>query len=321
MAFAKYGRILIDVSNFYYRAYFVSKSVPRIVDGKQMSTGGILMTLKMINRIETNYLADGGRLYFLFDNAFSGEERRRDIDPEYKMNRNKRMPQFYRALDYLQLVLMHYKTGYRVVRRAEAEADDLVEPILKSFEGRGLHVLLISNDMDWARGISSGTDWMVRKNEQDVIYDSETFLQKYGFAPTCGKICLYKALLGDESDNIAPGVKGITREAVLDILRQAGSVHSLYMGLDGLNISADLKESLRRARGKVELNERLIRYKPISIDECRESTVIAEYNHDILLKLYKMLGFEPSEVDKRFVDNTPLSVDDFFNGFCDIPRI
>lgn len=320
MAFALYDRILIDVSNLYYRAYFVAQPAMQIVDGKRMNTGGILAALKMIGRIEENYLAEGGRMYFLFDNAFSGEEHRHDIDPDYKANRNKRLPQFYRGLDYLQLVMMHYKTGYRVVRRADSEADDLVSPILKSFEGKGLHVLLISNDMDWAREITNTTVWMTRENGKDVIYNKAVFEQKYGFVPSMGRVCLYKALLGDESDNIAPGVNGITEQQVLNILYKAGSVHDLYMNLNSLDIPPDMKENIRKSRGKVEINERLIRYAPLSMDECRESTVIAEYNHDILLKLYKTLGFEPGEIDRRFMDNTPLTVDDFFNGFGEIPR-
>lgn len=314
MAFAAYDRILVDVSNLYYRAFFVARPPARESGGCRMSTGGILMSIKMIERLERCYMADGGRMYFLFDNAASGEERRRDIDPGYKANRKRRDPQFYRGLDCLQLILSNWKAGHRVSRRAESEADDLVAPILKSFEGKGLRVLLASNDMDWARGISDRAHWMAREGGKDVIYDKAAFALKFGFDPSADAICLFKALLGDESDNIPPGVKGMSRDDALMAMREAGSVRSLYMNLRGLGIPPALKESIRAARGRVELNERLARYAPVSIDECRESTIVAKFSRAALSRLYKALGFDPSEVDARLCER-PLTEDDFFNGF------
>jgi 5'-3' exonuclease len=165
----RYQRILLDVSNLYFRAFSTSRHLVADVEGKRMVTGGIFTSIKMIQRIERDYLEPGGRIYFLFDNALSGEVRRKEIDPDYKINRKKCEPQFYRGLDYLQLVLMHYQTGYRIVRRPASEADDLIAPILESFGEKSYYVLLAANDMDWSRAISERTHWMVRKDNHDVI--------------------------------------------------------------------------------------------------------------------------------------------------------
>jgi 5'-3' exonuclease len=186
------------------------------VEGKRMVTGGIFTSLKMIQRIEREYLDTDGRIYFLFDNALSGESRRKEIDPDYKVNRKKRDAQFYRGLDYLQMVLMHYQKGYRVSRRPSFEADDLVAPILESFGNNQYSVLLVSNDLDWSRAINNNTHWMTRKDHQDIIYTKDKFYEDFGFYPGLNEVCLYKSIRGDPSDNIPPGVKNIPENAGIE---------------------------------------------------------------------------------------------------------
>jgi len=312
----RYQRILIDLSELYFRAFTVSQHLVADVEGKRMVTGGIFTAIKMIQRIERDYLAEGGRIYFLFDNASSGEERRKDIDPDYKINRKKRDPQFYRGLDYLQLVLMHYQTGYRIVRRPSSEADDLVAPILASFKDNKYSVLLVSNDMDWGRGITDSVHWMVRGEQQDIIYTKEKFLEKYGFCPGLNEVCLYKSIRGDVNDNIPPGVKNIPETVVLDIVHKAKSVSNMFLHFADLDIPSQWKEAIRQNRGRIQLNLMLVDYQPISIADCRECTSITEFNKDMLAIFYKMLNFKPEGIDERLrKPEVPLTEEDFFSDF------
>jgi 5'-3' exonuclease len=292
------------------------------VEGRRMVTGGIYASLKMIQKIEVNYLAEDGRIYFLFDNPSSGEFRRKEIDPDYKVNRKKQDPQFYRGLDYLQLVLHSYKDGYRIIQKPEAEADDLVAPILKSFEGHDHFVLLVSNDMDWSRAVGDRVHWLVLSGDKEIIYDKDLFFNKYGFYPGYNEVCLYKALRGDSSDNIAAGVKGIPEKIVLEIIHQAKSVQNMFLKLRGISIDDQWKSAILQNRGRIQLNLMLIDRLPLSIADVREHTIVSEFNKKILLMYYRILDFNIGRIDPRLgcEKDVPLRDDDFFNSFDSYPR-
>jgi len=318
----KYLRILVDISNLYFRAFSTSQHLVSEVEGKRMVTGGIFTSIKMIQRIERNYLAEDGRMYFLFDNALSGEARRKDIDSDYKVNRKKREPQFYRGLDYLQLVLAHYKTGYRIVQRPLSEADDLVAPILESFGDKNYSTLLVSNDMDWSWAINDYVHWMIRKEGRDIIYDKKLFYETYGFYPGLDEVCLYKSIRGDASDNIPCGVANMPESIVLNIIHQVKSVSNMFLYLNELNTPSQWKEAIRQKKGRIQLNLRLVNNQPVSIANCRECTTICEFNKGMLVVLYKIFNFKPEEVDERFSSSEVLLKDeDFFKDFDIYPRI
>jgi 5'-3' exonuclease len=317
----RYSRILIDVSALYFRAFYSSPKIVSKVEGKRLVTGGVFTSIKMIQRIEENYLSEDGRIYFLFDNPASGEIRRKDIDPDYKVNRKKQDWQFYRGLDYLQLVLRSYKNGYRVIQRPESEADDLVFPVLKSFDGYNYTVLLVSNDMDWSRAIGDYVYWMVHSDGRDIIYDNDLFYNKFGFYPGYDEVCLYKALRGDESDNINPGVKGIPEQIILSLIHQVRSVGNLFLRLNEVQVDDQWRQEIRKNRGRIQLNLLLIERQPLTNADVREYTVISEFNKKILLMYYRILGFDVNQIDRRLNrEDKPLKDEDFFNSFDSYPR-
>jgi 5'-3' exonuclease len=318
----RYSRILVDVAGLYFRAFSTSQHIVTDVEGRRMVTGGIYTSLKMIQRIESMYLSENGRIYFLFDNPSSGEVRRKDIDPDYKINRKRQDPQFYRGLDYLQLVLRSYKDGYRVIQRPETEADDLIFPILKSFEGHNHFVLLISNDMDWSRAVEDKVHWLVHSNDKDIIYDKDLFFNKYGFYPGHNEVCLYKALRGDVSDNIIAGVKSIPEQVVLKIIHQVKSVQNMFLKLNDIQIDEQWKKAIQQNKGRIQINLMLIDYQPLSMADVREYTIISEFNKKVLLMYYRIFGFDINQIDPRLncEEAKPLRDEDFFNSFDSYPR-
>lgn len=313
----KYDRILIDVSNMYYRAFSVSQNLTSEVDGELMSTGGIYTVLKMFKRIRETYLAENGRIFYLFDNATSSDQRRKEIDPEYKANRAKQDPVFYRGLDYLYLVLQVLNDGDRLIRRPGSEADDLVYPVLKSFGDKGYNVLLISNDLDWSRSMSEKVHWMIRDHvtKKDVIYTQETYKEKFGFVPSNDTVCLFKAIKGDDSDNIPVGVKNLKTETVLDIIRQAQSVENLYIHLAELDLSDKWKQAFEENKGRVLLNYQLVSFQELTVSETREFTEVTVFNKKVLGMLYRTLKFNAEKLDSRFVPKVEeVKTEDFFGA-------
>lgn len=296
----KYDRILIDTSNFYMRAYFVNQNLTAVMeDGTKMATGGIYTSLRMTQSLEKRFLAEDGKIYFLFDNCHSGNNRRKEIDPAYKSNRTKKDDSFYRSLDIFQMILLNYKDNYRCVKREGFEADDLVYPLVKSFRS-GLKTLLISNDLDWFRAISENVHVAKYENGDYEIYDIEKFKEKLGFAPTESSMIMYKSFRGDTSDNIPPGLPGIRSKDLDYIVEHFDTIKELLMSLkDITELSDNLKEKIQDSYPRLSLNEKLVSYQPVTIEELKEDIYKCVFNPHTLHSLYTSLKFNTGNIDPR----------------------
>jgi 5'-3' exonuclease len=86
----------------------------------------------MIRSIERKHLSRYGEMYCIFDNTFSVHDRRKEIDPDYKSNREEQKdPSFYRGLDYLNNILMNFDDHFVVVKRPGSEADGFSYNIIR----------------------------------------------------------------------------------------------------------------------------------------------------------------------------------------------
>lgn len=191
-----YDYIIIDSANLFYRCLGKNETAEQVVR-------------KMISFTEDLRQSLNDTLYIIFDPIseydlgesksfkFPSSERKK-IDENYKANRQ------YSSLYYQSIIL--YKKFYtyrgdkvKTIYSQEYEADDFVEPLLKMI-GPNKKVALISTDYDWSRYISDDVH-MINKG-LDKPYSIKDFEEKFLFKPTKASITLYKALYGDESDNI-----------------------------------------------------------------------------------------------------------------------
>jgi len=314
----KYDNILIDISNFYMRAYAVNQDLTaELEDGSKIVSGGIYTAIRMINSIESKFLKEDGKIYFLFDNCHSGENRRKLIDPDYKSNRTKKDDGFYRSMDIFQTILLNYKDNFYCVKKEGFEADDLVDPLVKIFP-EDEEVLLVSNDMDWMRSL---TDYchVARYEMRDyVVYRPVDFTDKFGFEPSIKNIVLYKAFRGDSSDNIPPGLPGIREKDLIRLVLDYDSMTDVISKIRGNQyISLGFKQKIIENASRLLLNERLVSFQSISKDEIIESIYRCKFNAKILHSLYKSLNFQISKIDPRVArfftkDETPVSNANFF---------
>ena len=318
-----YSTLIIDTSNFYMRAYSVGGNMTnKMEDGSTLVTGGIYTFLRMVKSLENRFLEPDGEVYFLFDNSHSGIDRRKEIDPEYKSNRTKKDDNFYRSMDILQTILLNYKENWFCVKKKGYEADDLVYPFIKEFSDR--QILLVSNDLDWFRGISERVH--VAKYEKApgtdktdyVIYDPELFYERMGFKPSIPAMILYKSFRGDGSDNIPAGVPGIRTEALNYIIKHCSSVQEVIKKLDSLEeVSDTFKKRIQENKARLFLNEKLVAYQEISFENLKEDIYKCEFHPRVLHSLYKSLGFQIGKIDPRvqqfFVKETvPITNKNFF---------
>ena len=191
-----YDYIIIDSANLFYRCLGKNETAEQVVR-------------KMISFTEDLRQSLNDTLYIIFDPIseydlgesksfkFPSSERKK-IDENYKANRQ------YSSLYYQSIIL--YKKFYtyrgdkvKTIYSQEYEADDFIEPLLEMI-GPNKKVALISTDYDWSRYISDDVH-MINKG-LDKPYSIKDFEEKFLFKPTKASITLYKALYGDESDNI-----------------------------------------------------------------------------------------------------------------------
>lgn len=191
-----YDYIVIDSANLFYRCLGKNETAEQVVR-------------KMISFTEDLRQSLNDTLYIIFDPIseydlgesksfkFPSSERKK-IDENYKANRQ------YSSLYYQSILL--YKKFYtyrgdkvKTIYSQEYEADDFIEPLLEMI-GPNKKVALVTTDYDWSRYISDDVH-MINKG-LDKPYSIKDFEEKFLFKPTKASITLYKALYGDESDNI-----------------------------------------------------------------------------------------------------------------------
>lgn len=191
-----YDYIVIDSANLFYRCLGKNETAEQVVR-------------KMISFTEDLRQSLNDTLYIIFDPIseydlgesksfkFPSSERKK-IDENYKANRQ------YSSLYYQSIIL--YKKFYtyrgdkvKTIYSQEYEADDFVEPLLEMI-GPNKKVALVTTDYDFSRYISDDVH-MINKG-LDKPYSIKDFEEKFLFKPTKASITLYKALYGDESDNI-----------------------------------------------------------------------------------------------------------------------
>lgn len=314
----KYDNILIDTSNFYMRAYAVNQDLTaELEDGTKVVTGGIYTAIRMIESVENKFLKPEGHIYFLFDNCYSGDNRRKEIDPDYKSNRTKKDDSFYRSLDIFHTLLLNYKDNFYCVKREGFEADDLVDPLVKSFPSDE-EVLLISNDMDWFRSITQYCHVAKYEMREYVIYRPIDFIEKFGFEPSVKNVVMYKAFRGDSSDNIAPGVSGIREKDLNRIINDYDSITDLLTKVKANQyLTPTFKQKIIDNSSRLLLNEKLVSFQPLSESDLLESVYKCKFNPKVLHSIYKSLSFQIAKVDSRvarFTDkeDKPVSNSNFF---------
>lgn len=191
-----YDYIVIDSANLFYRCLGKNETAEQVVR-------------KMISFTEDLRQSLNDTLYIIFDPIseydlgesksfkFPSSERKK-IDENYKANRQ------YSSLYYQSIILYKKYYTYRgdkvkTIYSQEYEADDFVEPLIDML-GHDKKIALVTTDYDYSRYISENVH-MINKG-LDKPYSVKEFEEKFLFKPTKASITLYKALYGDESDNI-----------------------------------------------------------------------------------------------------------------------
>lgn len=309
-----YDHIMIDVMNMYWRAYSANKHLTtKLDDGTVLMTGGIYTSLKMIEKLRREYLSSEGIIYFLFEGSILSKQDlplevldgarsyRKDLDPDYKSPKEERKiePEFYRALDFLEMLLVNYDNNFVCIRVPDMEADDLVQPLISDISKED-SILLVSGDMDWARSISDNVDLL----KKDKIINIDNFQEEFGIPYKKNSVEIYKAFRGDGSDNIPKGVSGIRETILIQLIEDFSSLKEIFDNLDEIDYLSDTwKSKILESKSRLRLNYRLVEFFPIEISYLKQFILNCEYNPRTLYEIYSMLGFNVESMNPKIIED------------------
>lgn len=234
--------VIVDTNHLLYRAKQITKDYT--YQGKEGLHGllvgdNITVLMGILSSIETIFQNFGTicpnndvTVSFTFDHR---NKERSEIYPDYKKGRPELASEDKNCLNTLQEILS--AMGFNVYSYENYEADDLITSLVRQYKDRFLQTFIYTNDADLLTNLSENVA-VQRYKSTDTKYTlitKENFVElmeaEYGCRMTYNAILLYKALVGDPSDNIK-GVKGFGKKAFDKLIHKLGPDFPHYSLLD-----------------------------------------------------------------------------------------
>lgn len=235
--------LIVDGSNLLFQMFY---GMPARILGRsgkpiQGTVGFVGALLKIIRMVRPTHVA------VVFDGECQNP--RKEMDADYKANREdysqmaegdipfSQLPDIYAALDHLGIC--HAET-------TDCEADDWMAGYARIYGDR--EVVIASQDSDLFQLITEKVHILRYRGEKTVLCDEAYIREKMGIVP--GQYAAWKALVGDNSDNIR-GVEKVGPKTATALLRQFGDLESLLDRageIEKPSICASVQKNAARAR-------------------------------------------------------------------------
>ncbi|MBQ7760600.1 MAG: DNA polymerase I [Clostridia bacterium] len=134
--------------------------------------------------------------------------------------------------------------GFNLLELEGYEADDIIGTVSR-IPCKDVHSYILTGDRDSLQLINDDTSVILVKTKEDVIYNTERFIQEYGVTPT--QYIDVKAIMGDSSDNI-PGVAGIGEKGAFKLITEYESLEKLYEKYESSSLSQGMKDKLSNSK-------------------------------------------------------------------------
>ncbi len=137
------------------------------------------------------------------------------------------------------------------------EADDILGTLAKAC-GEGDECYLATGDRDSLQLVSDKVSVLLASTKMGrphtAMYDEKKVEEQYSL--TASQLIDLKALMGDSSDNI-PGVAGVGEKTATELMKQFGSLDSIYENIDSPLIKESLRAKLVSGRDYAYLSKEL----------------------------------------------------------------
>ena len=212
--------LIVDSMNLFIRCFSVIPTLNE--DGDHV--GGLVGFLKSL--AATIRMVNPTRVVMVFDGK-GGSLRRKKLYPNYKeqramKSRLNRVVGFEDIVDEQQSMKWQISRVYQYLQQLpistimidHIEADDVIAYLSSYFQEK---VCILSNDRDFLQLVSDKVNVYVPTKKK--MYNPQNLLEEYGIWSE--NFAIFKALLGDKSDNIA-GIKGMGDKTILKNFPQLG---------------------------------------------------------------------------------------------------
>jgi len=251
--------LVIDGLNTFIRCYAASPVLND--DGEHVGgiSGFLLSIGHAIKAINPT------RVVIVFDGK-NGTARRKQLYPEYKAHRNfkvrlnraetvdkqdNQLHQLIRLTEYLSSM------PFTVVIQDNTEADDVIAYIVNDHFKQS-QCFIMSSDKDFLQLITNRVHvWSPTKKK---LYYNEDVVEEFGVHSH--NFALYKAIIGDPSDNI-PGVDGVGAKTLLkrfEVITQSDalSLESFMDYVDNLQDKTKTLQVMKASKDLIERNLQLV---------------------------------------------------------------
>ncbi|MDR2822003.1 MAG: DNA polymerase I [Acholeplasmatales bacterium] len=286
--------LLVDGNSLIFRAFYATNQTNLMKKNSNGEyTNAVLGFINMFESIlENNY----DYVFVAFDT--DKKTFRHEMYSEYKKGR----------ADFPHELENQFKIVYEYIEKRGAcyyffeglEADDLIGTMTSQFKENNIFCEIFSSDHDFLQLIDENVNVniIVKGVKNTKRYDISTFFTEYGIYPN--QFIEYKAILGDNSDNIK-GISGVGPKTASSLLLKYKTIDNIYNNID------DLKEELRNKflefRDNIQTNLTLVTIRcneffPINYSTC----IFKNKERDSLIDFYRRYDL------KRYIPRTYLDI-------------
>ncbi|MFN2143763.1 MAG: DNA polymerase I, partial [Anaerolineales bacterium] len=175
------------------------------------------------------------------------------------------------------------------LEREGYEADDVLGSAARAAVNAGLGVKIITGDRDLLQLVDSRVivNLPGRKLSDAQDYTAETVMETLGVRPD--QVVDYKALCGDQSDNI-PGVRGIGKKTAETLLAKYDTLDAIYAHLDELTPSQ--RSKLEENKENAYMSQKLARIvTDLEVEIDLEKASITNFAPEKVADLFRELEF------------------------------
>ncbi len=213
--------VLVDGSSLIYRAYF---AIPdNLTTATGLHTNAILGFAMMFRKLFSGKKPDLGAVVF----DAPGPTFREARYPEYKAQRPSMPKELAEQLPFIDQLVEANK--FPAMRLPGYEADDVIGTLTAQATAKGMEVLIVSPDKDFAQLIGPGVRMI--DTLRNITYDADLVMKKWGVKPE--QMVDFLAIRGDDIDNI-PGVPGVGDKGAAALLAKYGSLDGIYAHIEEL---------------------------------------------------------------------------------------
>lgn len=270
--------IVVDVSNFIFRAFFAIRPM-NAPDGTP--TNAVYGMFSMLQKL----LAEHRPTHIFLARDTKGGSFRNHLYTEYKANRSEPpeslIPQFSLIDELIR------NMGLPTFSHENYEADDIIGSAVVQWQDQFDEVLIASGDKDLMQFV--GGNVFLLDTMKDKTYNPEDVEEKMGVRPN--QIVDYLSIVGDSSDNI-PGMKGIGAKGAADLLKEWSTLDNIIENRDKLK-GKRIVDAFQNFLEDAILSKKLVTIVTnLELGHKVEETKYSFYPSDELIAFLNRLGFK-----------------------------